>query len=1367
MPPQWKLPGAASNYLVVLSYDKEAKDTKRHVSDADVRAALAGWLKSRRQALREIYETLEGQQSLNVSGTSGAPTDDQLRPRLSDAFFKERKLVALRLEQASASQGAVPASTLKTQGKPGAPGKTPQNVPFRVFLPKNPHYTQGAPRNSDKRFKYKKVPPQEFISLAYVQAFGLKEGVDPKSLGVKIEGFEGRPNETELTELGYVDMEFHPDIYEKAIRAKLGGDNEKIKAEIAARRKKLQERAKSEQEAVRGLTDREYKKRTGHEPSKTRTKAEQRVWDAIQDDVLREEGGTAQASRVRKIIQCPDFLVLLLDDTAQTKVTVPVNLCGALNPGGYKLYYANGKVTLPQSGAVPPPIADWVPPNVSLPPQVDYVVAGLVRLPELDHLVRAEPTVARAPVGTRFKFYVAMPPELGGSYSYKWTVFQDPVTAKKQGVPAVVKGPTSPTLEPSAGFVGRHRIRCELTYVDPTRTSTEVLEYLQVVADEDALLKAAHAEAVAPRYDLFRIDLELDNLSLMKGGLQEQNATGIPYIVNSGLNPSSPRFAPDFSTYTYTVVPDPQAKTFRWYVRCENWSGMATQVFYGYKRVMIDDAPAYDLASTGKSARWIIAARNVYTIVCEQFDEAGNKVGTALYRQVVDSQQDGSRRAKFQSYMKKVADAIGKLQKGKEVGLQAAYVNREAGQTSALSLFVGPAAGSGGGVVLVDAMPGVDRLEYRGANLEAAIRDFERGNSYPEGSIKLTVPPNRFGLPQLTRTFQTKGESDFSLWSTRVGWASLGFTAAGVILTFVPFGQPFAVACFIAAGATGVAAGSLSIYDRLQKAELNGTGVVLDVLGIAGSILGAAGAIRAIKVGAAFAFAGRTGRFFLYTGFTTDALAGVILSAQGVDQINAILRNQELSPEEKTGAVVRILAMLALQGALFALSARELGRVRAKAASILGKDVTARLTPEALQSLNLLDEGVLKRLAGMNAAQLTEVAGLIRIDLKAISRLIQMFGKELADHRLTLVQGRININGQIKIHPKMISGFLEEQQLESIFRISKALKAVDGNVGALVDEAKTTLEKLKGSAGGRLRFEVHLRKAEEYVEKLGAKGSIFKNMTEGERERLFDLANASGRIDGPYLNQANNWALSRRPADVYEYVALFELYVAKFEQALAKANNAFVQQVSDEALKRAKASGKASASEALNQQVSQELTQARFGRVITKKKEIESALREELEMAWSAPSNVTQPVLGARVSQDAYKAGADRLKGRVGSVKIGSGLSVDEAIAQLKKLREVKFAQAADAIYHLEKHPLPDLEGSGDPVAVFFASTMKTIREGTPTPKVTQGGMRQVHFVRAVTDASGTKKYEMLTILNVTETGEVQLATTYANKVKK
>jgi len=41
MPPRWKLLGAASAYLVVLSYDKEAKDTKRHVPDADVRAALA------------------------------------------------------------------------------------------------------------------------------------------------------------------------------------------------------------------------------------------------------------------------------------------------------------------------------------------------------------------------------------------------------------------------------------------------------------------------------------------------------------------------------------------------------------------------------------------------------------------------------------------------------------------------------------------------------------------------------------------------------------------------------------------------------------------------------------------------------------------------------------------------------------------------------------------------------------------------------------------------------------------------------------------------------------------------------------------------------------------------------------------------------------------------------------------------------------------------------------------------------------------------------------------------------------------------------------------------------------------------------
>ena len=74
------------------------------------------------------------------------------------------------------------------------------------------------------------------------------------------------------------------------------------------------------------------------------------------------------------------------------------------------------------------------------------------------------------------------------------------------------------------------------------------------------------------------------------------------------------------------------------------------------------------------------------------------------------------------------------------------------------------------------------------------------------------------------------------------------------------------------AAATGATASGLSLYDRLQKAEKSPMGIALDVAGIAASIIGAAGAVRALRTGSqALALAGTTGKFLLYSGFATNA----------------------------------------------------------------------------------------------------------------------------------------------------------------------------------------------------------------------------------------------------------------------------------------------------------------------------------------------------------------------------------------------------------------------------------------------------------------------------------------------------------------
>src|SRR5262249_16735123 len=161
------------------------------------------------------------------------------------------------------------------------------------------------------------------------------------------------------------------------------------------------------------------------------------------------------------------------------------------------------------------------------------------------------------------------------------------------------------------------------------------------------------------------------------------------------------------------------------------WDLLPTQEYFGFKKASIKGVDAYDLASTGPSARFIIADAQVWTIVCEEFDGSGQPIGTGTtYRQVIQTEAQAEQLGKRQAYMKQADAAVGKIAEGKEVGLRAAYVNRETGQTMPLQLYVGPSVTDPKTLMLVDLLPGVDKIEYSGSSIDAALSDFETNNAY-------------------------------------------------------------------------------------------------------------------------------------------------------------------------------------------------------------------------------------------------------------------------------------------------------------------------------------------------------------------------------------------------------------------------------------------------------------------------------------------------------------------------------------------------------------------------------------------------------------------------------------------------------------
>jgi putative RNase toxin 3 of polymorphic toxin system/uncharacterized protein DUF4157 len=1069
------------------------------------------------------------------------------------------------------------------------------------------------------------------------------------------------------------------------------------------------------------------------------------------------------------------LMILELDDGTRESVKLRYN--GRLRPGEYVYDPDKGQLTT-DAGATPDRNGNifrfWTPIDAS------YATVGLVPLRVVSgvgagHRIQAQPELADAMPGTKVGYYVATDPELGGKYEYRWWCENDPVEAKARGKALLVTGPTTSKWDATWAFPGRHIVVCEVTDLN-TRTK-ERLEFYQRIRAEAAISDEAFGNATAPDYARFRAGLELKNLDNIQGGLADQSGNGTPpFIRCAGQNPAVPGRAPDLAYNTYTITPSPGAKKFRWTARPQTWDLLPTQGYFGFTKITAGGVASYDLASDGPTARFIIADAQVWTIVCEELDGSGQPIGTKVtYRQVIQTQAQAEAAAKWRAYMKRTDDAMGKIAEHKDVGVRASYVNRETGETLPLQLFVGPSAADPGKMVLLDLLPGVDKVEYTGSSIDGALSDFDTNNSYPKGTIKLEVPANEAGVPARSRTFDTKGESDWALWSSRVGWASLGLTVAGVIAAVIPGGQPVAAVLFIAAAATGATASSLSLYDRLQKAEKSPTGIALDIAGIAGSLIGAAGAIRALRAGSqAVALAGTAGKFLLYSGFVTNAVSGLLISVEGIDQIVKVL-DSPMSRGDKISALVRVLGMLIVQGVLFALSVRELKQMRGRLGGFLGEELTGKLPTDVLHSLNLLDDQALKALgktAGLTAAELTQIAKVARVDPRLANRLASLEGLAIGSHDVNVAGGVIALDGQIKLDPGKLAAMTDDE-LRNLMKACKSLKTAGGDLSQLSTAERKLVEDLSKSGGQRLRFDAQLKQVDQFVAEVAADArgkQLFNDISDGERRRMYDLVNAKRPGTGNLDRQASDFALGRARS-VSEYVELFESYVTKYKQVIAEQTEAHQTAVAKEVERRIAAAPAMSAGDKarLPKVVQKELATTAFGAEIEGfGDQFKKAMAAKVENDLGVVGDPTKAGTGATRTQATFDANKAALAGHIGTDRIASGLSDADAIARVKAVPEVKFASETAGSYHVEKHgvvgkELPPSELAGDKVAGFLASANKTVREGAAVVKVNQDGSRTLIFTRVTPKEDGLV-YTLTAMVNVSDDGKVLLATYMGSK---
>ena len=251
--------------------------------------------------------------------------------------------------------------------------------------------------------------------------------------------------------------------------------------------------------------------------------------------------------------------------------------------------------------------------------------------------------------------------------------------------------------------------------------------------------------------------------------------------------------------------------------------------------------------------------------------------------------------------------------------------------------------------------------------------------------------------------------------------------------------------------------------------------------------------------------------------------------------------------------------------------------------------------------------------------------------------------------------------------------------------------------------------------------------------------------------------------------QAADYALSRNPQTVYEFVEHYQFYQVEFNARLT----------ADEAAYRAQVTQARTDNPALNDRAAQLQESARRYGIAFEgfADQFKNAQREKVarELAGGGDPN-TASADTRRLVGEAYQQNVAAMRGHTGAQSIPIASDPPAARAAIQALPEVCFTTESSAAYHAHKHAhdLPPAEQTGSEVADYLNALRETIQrpssQSTAANQLEPG--RSHAFTRTVDVRPGGAtsgpgdRYTMTAIVNESPDGAVSVATLLVSKGK-
>lgn len=512
---------------------------------------------------------------------------------------------------------------------------------------------------------------------------------------------------------------------------------------------------------------------------------------------------------------------------------------------------------------------------------------------------------------------------------------------------------------------------------------------IEAVPIERALHEAhRRLPSATDSFDQLKDTMDVQSALLRPDGPESQNRDRAFRIATGAANPApTAKGALTFSASDRRDQPDPRV-TYHWYVSAQS-DDSARPTFAGKPRARVAGRAAYDFG-TGLTIQMPAEQEGLWVIWYLAKDAHGAQVGEASYVQTILRGVSMQALEKHDAYMTHLGELAHEIE-GEKVPVRAVHLAQATGYATQLRLFIGRKPRDAGAFVLIDVTPGVDpkanRLEYTAATAPDVIEQFLASNKYPKGRLRLNVGSNSLGIDTHLHERETSGQG--TLDSVSSGLSIAGMAALGLGLLTAPLtrGQSLQLA-MVVVGSLNAAASAVSLYERLQHAEVSGRGVVLDVVMIASSLLNAGGAVRARTAGPAVLLADRATKFLLWSNLALDSASALLISAEGMQQLAEIIDNEQLRPEQKREAVVRVVTNLVMAGAMLAVSYGPSRELRARIETSLGRGLANTLDDNGCAALSLLDNETLQRLKAAPAPELPKLVGALKEE-PALAQLLE------------------------------------------------------------------------------------------------------------------------------------------------------------------------------------------------------------------------------------------------------------------------------------------------------------------------------------------------------------------------------------------